>query len=141
MDITKIIEWDMGHRIPNHKSKCRHLHGHRYRLEITVTGPIVQEAGSDQGMVMDFGDIKTIAMETIHDPFDHKCLISDEDPEAVFFRDITGVIFVPFIPTAENLILYFADILIPAFNDRGFTLSSLRLFETPNSWADLTITA
>jgi 6-pyruvoyltetrahydropterin/6-carboxytetrahydropterin synthase len=40
-EVTKIVEWDMGHRVPNHKSKCRNPHGHRYRLEVTIGGPLI----------------------------------------------------------------------------------------------------
>ncbi|NRA47057.1 MAG: 6-carboxytetrahydropterin synthase [Oligoflexales bacterium] len=61
MDVTKIIEWDMGHRVPNHKNKCRHPHGHRYRLEVSMRGAISLEKGSSsEGMVVDFGDIKEL---------------------------------------------------------------------------------
>ena len=61
MDITKIIQWDMGHRIENHRSICRGLHGHRYKAEICISGELISESGvSDEGMVMDFADLKKI---------------------------------------------------------------------------------
>ena len=54
--ITKCIEWDMGHRVPNHESKCRNPHGHRYKCEIEVAGDIIVELNSpEQGMITDFG--------------------------------------------------------------------------------------
>ena len=62
MKITKIIQWDMGHRILNHRSVCKGLHGHRYKAEITVEGKLVNSSTkSEHGMVMDFADIKSIA--------------------------------------------------------------------------------
>jgi 6-pyruvoyltetrahydropterin/6-carboxytetrahydropterin synthase len=62
MQITKIIERDMGHRVLNHKSKCSNLHGHRYKAYITMEGEIIQAKGdTNEGMVIDFSDIKAIA--------------------------------------------------------------------------------
>ena len=59
MQITRRLEFDAGHRIPNHTSQCKHLHGHRYALEVTLSGDLVQQKGvSEQGMVMDFTDVK-----------------------------------------------------------------------------------
>ena len=72
MLITKEIGIDMGHRVPNHKSKCRNPHGHRYTLEVTITAPLIDTDGaSDEGMIFDFGDIKKHMMEKIHDVLDH----------------------------------------------------------------------
>ena len=66
MQITTRLEFDAGHRIPDHKSQCRNLHGHRYALEITLSGDIIsQEQASENGMVMDFSDVKRIARESV----------------------------------------------------------------------------
>ena len=68
MQITTRLEFDAGHRIPNHKSQCRNLHGHRYAIEITLSGDIIQQEGaSENGMVMDFSDVKAIARRSIVD--------------------------------------------------------------------------
>ena len=62
MKISKIIQWDMGHRIANHRSICKGLHGHRYKAEICVSGELISKNDiSEEGMVMDFSDIKKIA--------------------------------------------------------------------------------
>ena len=59
MKIVKIIQWDMGHRVLNHRSICKGIHGHRYKAEICVEGAIIiQEGLSEEGMVIDFADIK-----------------------------------------------------------------------------------
>jgi 6-pyruvoyl tetrahydropterin synthase/QueD family protein len=64
LTITRKLEFDAGHRIPDHKSQCRNLHGHRYTLEITLVGAVIDvEGSSDNGMIMDFSDIKSIAKE------------------------------------------------------------------------------
>ena len=62
MLITRRLEFDAGHRIPDHRSQCRHLHGHRYVIEITLSGNIIDKAGdAANGMVMDFSQVKDLA--------------------------------------------------------------------------------
>ena len=69
--IRRYVETDTGHRVPNHKSKCRHMHGHRYRFEAEIEGDVVQVAGvSEEGMLMDFSDISTILTKVVHDVID-----------------------------------------------------------------------
>src|SRR4030067_683152 len=76
MLITRRLEFDAGHRIPNHASQCKHLHGHRYAIEITLSGDIITTEGqSEQGMVMDFSDVKCIAKEKLVDAWDHAFLV------------------------------------------------------------------
>ena len=68
MRITRRLEFDAGHRIPAHDSQCRHLHGHRYALEVTLSGElIVTEGASNQAMVMDFSEVKAIAKQLVVD--------------------------------------------------------------------------
>ena len=65
LTITRKLEFDAGHRIPDHKSQCRNLHGHRYVLEITLVGNVIdQEGNSDNGMIMDFSEVKALAEQT-----------------------------------------------------------------------------
>ena len=92
MKITKIIQWDMGHRILNHRSVCKGLHGHRYKAEITVEGKLVNSSTkSEHGMVMDFADIKSIAKTEIHDKLDHGFMVWEKDDELIeFFRHTEG---------------------------------------------------
>ena len=67
MEVVKIIQWDMGHRVMNHRSICKGLHGHRYKAEISIMGSLVDVEGvSEEGMVIDFSDIKKIALSLIH---------------------------------------------------------------------------
>ena len=66
--IRRYVETDTGHRVPNHKSKCRHFHGHRYRFEAEIEGEIIDTPGvSEEGMLMDFSDISEILTVHIHD--------------------------------------------------------------------------
>ena len=80
MLITRRLEFDAGHRIPNHTSQCKHLHGHRYAIEISLSGEVIATEGqSEQGMVMDFSDVKRIAKERVVDVWDHAFLVYRED--------------------------------------------------------------
>ena len=142
MKVVKIIQWDMGHRVVNHRSVCRGLHGHRYRAEICVKGDIVDEQGvSEEGMVVDFSDIKNIAITEIQDKFDHGFMVWEKDNELLdFFSSNDGhkPVVVPFTPTAENVAKYIYKILEDKFQDKydtGLKLHSVKLWETPSSYA------
>ena len=80
--IRRYVETDTGHRVPNHKSNCRHLHGHRYRFEAEIEGDVVTVEGvSDEGMLMDFSDISAILMEHVHDVIDHAFVVYEGDED------------------------------------------------------------
>ena len=143
MLITRRLEFDAGHRIPSHKSQCRHLHGHRYAIEITLSGEIITEPGvSEQGMVMDYSEVKRIAKKVLVDKWDHAFLAYAEDHKLLEFLQSledhkTVVLDTP--PTAENLAIIAFHILDEAYQDRygnHLRLEQVRLFETPNCWAD-----
>jgi len=144
LTITRKLEFDAGHRIPDHKSQCRNLHGHRYTLEITLTGAVIDEDGrSDNGMIMDFSDIKTLAKEHLVDVWDHAFLVYERD-DAVrdFLTTLPGhkTVVIARIPTVENLARTAFDILRPVFADHfgtGLRLQRLVLHETPNCWAEI----
>lgn len=145
MRITRRLEFDAGHRIPNHKSQCRHLHGHRYAIEITLSGEIVAAAGaSDEGMVMDFGDVKEVAKRVVVDAWDHAFLVySGDKTVADFLRTLPDhkTVVLDVVPTAENLALAAFRLLDPAYRDvygNALRLERVRLYETPNNWADAT---
>jgi 6-pyruvoyltetrahydropterin/6-carboxytetrahydropterin synthase len=143
ISVTRRLEFDAGHRLPNHKSQCRNLHGHRYALEITLTANLIHDEGAtDDGMVMDFGDIKSIANERLVNVWDHAFLVWRGDKVMVdFLAAITGhkTVILDEVPTAENLVKAAFEILEHAYRDRfghELTLTQVRLYETPNCWAD-----
>jgi 6-pyruvoyltetrahydropterin/6-carboxytetrahydropterin synthase len=143
MQITTRLEFDAGHRIPSHKSQCRNLHGHRYAIEITLSGDIIrQEGSSDDGMVMDFSDVKTIAREAVVDIWDHAFLVYSGDTEVRNFLDsLPGhkTVIMDSIPTAENMAAEAFRLLHARYRDvygNHLKLERVRLYETPNSWAD-----
>lgn len=143
MLITRRLEFDAGHRIPNHNSQCRHLHGHRYAIEITLSGQVVRTEGvSEQGMVMDFSDVKTIANETLVRHWDHAFLVYRGDAAVVTFLATLPehkTVVLDVVPTAENLAAEAFRILDAAYVDtygNQLRLERVRIYETPNNWAD-----
>ena len=143
MLISSKLEFDAGHRIPSHNSHCRHLHGHRYAIEITLSGNIITDEGmANQGMIMDYSEVKRIAKDVLIDKWDHAFLVYSGDIQVLkFLQSIkdhkTVVLDKP--PTAENLALIAFDILDHAYIDNyenNLRLEQVRLYETPNCWAD-----
>jgi len=140
--ITLRVEWDMGHRLPNHEGKCRRLHGHRYVAEVDVSGELTEE-GSEQGMVMDFGHLKILLKTILDDPetgWDHRTLLWNQDIEmiALLGPDAAdyGVLYVPFVPTAENIAEAMFTMLEPAMPS-GVLVTRVRIYETTNGWAEV----
>ena len=142
MEVVKIIQWDMGHRVMNHRSICKGLHGHRYKAEISIKGNLVDVDGaSEEGMVIDFSDIKKLALSLVHSKLDHAFMVWNKDEEMIsFFNSSDGhkAVIVPFTPTVENVAKYIFDTLSPKIvdnYDNGVYLSSVKVWETPTSFA------
>jgi 6-pyruvoyltetrahydropterin/6-carboxytetrahydropterin synthase len=143
MQITTRLEFDAGHRIPSHKSQCRNLHGHRYVIEITLSGDVIQNEGaSEQGMVMDFSDVKAIARRQVVDVWDHAFLVYRGDTQVLDFLNCMPehkTVVMESVPTAENMAAEAFRILDASYRDtygNHLRLERVRLYETPNSWAD-----
>lgn len=143
MLITRRLEFDAGHRIPDHRSQCRHLHGHRYVIEITLSGKIIDKAGdAANGMVMDFSQVKQLAREHLVDAWDHAFLAYSGDAAIVdFLASLPGhkTALLDHVPTAENLARIAFDRLNAVYRDtygNHLQLECVRLYETPNCWAD-----
>lgn len=151
--ITKEVQFDAGHRVPRHKSKCRNVHGHRYRVVAHLEGPIHQERGeSDEGMVMDFGDLKDLLVQRVHDVYDHKFIVYEDDAPLLeafgveklevpdqrgsiwAWTTVFGVVIVPVVPTAENLAMLFYNDLATEF-ELPRRLVAVEVWETPTSMA------
>ncbi|MEA3392159.1 MAG: 6-carboxytetrahydropterin synthase QueD [Candidatus Marinimicrobia bacterium] len=127
MELTKIFSFDMAHRLSFHKGKCWNLHGHTYKLEVTVQGD-----EDDNGMVIDFNDLKRIIMEQVVDILDHATVIYEKDDLLMksFPMELHHVIF-PYEPTAENLCKWCSDRL----ENAGLMIKQVAIWETPSSKA------
>lgn len=143
MMISRKIEWDMGHRVPDHQSLCRNLHGHRYVCEAMIRGTVNDIRGDpERGMVRDFGKLKEW-LDHIVSPLDHGFMIYDQDPDADLFQQFqTKLVVVPFIPTAEKIAeMIFRQLQTMADSNTRtlFTaVCQVTLWETPNCKATLT---
>jgi 6-pyruvoyltetrahydropterin/6-carboxytetrahydropterin synthase len=141
MLITKEIEIDMGHRVPNHKSKCRNFHGHRYKIEVGVDDKVITtEKSSSEGMVIDFGDLKLAMMDVLDKQFDHGFVMFVGDQYKFDFELIKNtsqmkIIFVDFIPTAENLAKYWYRLMKSRLEDYHISINHVKVWETPTSTA------
>lgn len=142
--ITRRLEIDAAHRVPDHQSKCFNIHGHRYVIEATCAGDII-EAGEQKGMVMDFGFLKECMVKAIHDPCDHGAIFYKRDPmlEGIEAGVATGwkLFIIDCVPTAENLAKIWHEAVeqeIRRFFDsrlmsnRTPELIGLTVWETPN---------
>lgn len=143
MLITRRLEFDAGHRIPDHKSQCRHLHGHRYAIEITLSGEVINKAGdAANGMVMDFSQVKDLAKKHVVDLWDHAFLAFAGDTQIVDFLSSLPdhkTVILDRVPTAENLAQIAFEVLDAVYRDtygNHLQLDQVRLYETPNCWAD-----
>lgn len=156
--ITCEIGIDMAHRVPQHDSKCRNLHGHRYRIIATVEGDLHNE-GSQDGMVLDFGFLKKLMLDTIDAQFDHGTVMWMNDPLLAHelgpsnfsvlalvaqygsYCMIDGwkwgkLVVMRNVPTAENLAKLWFHLLQPNCDKYLATLEgglhSVTVWETPN---------
>lgn len=138
MDITRRIVFHAGHMLKDDTSKCYHPHGHEYVLEVTIQGDI-QTGGAENGMVMNFGSLKSLMMDVIHDKFDHKFIIEKDEPRFEDFMKAVGsdgVVVMTSPPTAENLIIVICN-LLQSFLRPGVKITKIRLQETYQCWVEL----
>lgn len=140
-EISKEIQFDAGHRVPLHASKCKNPHGHRYRVVAHVAGDIITE-GPETGMVRDFSIVKELLTERVHDVYDHGFILHKEDNVGLsMFNNASQhgedfkLIVVPFVPTAECL----AKSIYEDLKDNGLPgLLRIDVWETPTSCASYT---
>jgi 6-pyruvoyltetrahydropterin/6-carboxytetrahydropterin synthase len=138
--ISKEVEFDAGHRVPAHRSKCRNPHGHRYRVRVTCEGEILptDNPTSTAGMLVDFADLKEI-LETLAEKLDHGFIIWKED-EALL-RALAPWLWkyyeFPFIPTAENIARWFYNCVERDLGQYANKLAvvEVAVWETPTSVA------
>jgi 6-pyruvoyltetrahydropterin/6-carboxytetrahydropterin synthase len=137
MQITRRLEWDMGHRVQGHEGECSNPHGHRYAAEIAVSGEVHED-----GMVIDFGKVKGIVGDWINHHLDHTTAYEQGDLLLGEYAKIANAFECkPFFamhaaPTAENLAILILDAAIELLSPHGIAVVGVRVYETPNCWAD-----
>ena len=138
--ITKQFNFETGHALYGYDGKCRNVHGHSYKLSVTVIGnPITDTAHVKLGMVIDFSDLKKIVKEEIVDIFDHATVFNKNTPHVELAKELMerghNVILADYQPTSENMVIDFAA-KIKARLPVGIQLHSLKLQETDTSFAE-----
>ena len=137
---SRRIEFDAAHRVMRHESKCRHLHGHRYRVDITATA---LDDLDDIGRVIDFSVLKSIVGGWIDEQWDHGAILNDQDEALIeYCLDNNSKCFLlpnSENPTAEVMAAYLLEISNRLLADAGspVLITHIRLYETPNCWADV----
>ena len=138
--ITKQFNFETGHALYGYDGKCRNVHGHSYKLSVTVIGvPISDSNNVKFGMVIDFSDLKKIVKEDIVDVFDHATVFNKNTPHVELAKELSDrghhVILVDYQPTSEMMIIDFAN-KIKKRLPKNIKLHSLKLQETGTSFAE-----
>jgi len=135
--ITKEFQFEMAHALVGYDGPCKNIHGHSYKLDVTVKGKVKSgTSDSDEGMVVDFGIIKKIVKDLIVEEFDHSLVLNEKmDIDMSQFDFMNKLIIVPFQPTCELLLGHYAG-LIKTNLPTNIELHSLMLRETPTSYAE-----
>jgi 6-pyruvoyltetrahydropterin/6-carboxytetrahydropterin synthase len=132
--LTTHASFDSAHFLSGYEGKCRNLHGHRWKLEVTVESSSLEQSGQKRGMIVDFGELKN-DVKKLADEHDH-CLIIEkgtlkEKTLAALQEEGFRMITVEFRPTAENFAKYFYD----RMKEFGYQVAFVKVYETPNNMA------
>ena len=138
--ITKRFSFETGHALYGYDGKCRNVHGHSYKLSVTVIGnPITDATNVKFGMVIDFTDLKTIVKEEIVNIFDHATVFNKNTPHVELAKELEdrghNVLLVNYQPTSEMMVIDFSKKIKPRLPN-NINLHSLKLQETDTSYAE-----
>jgi 6-pyruvoyltetrahydropterin/6-carboxytetrahydropterin synthase len=138
--ITKHFFFETGHALYGYDGKCKNVHGHSYKLSVTVIGtPINDKTNAKNGMVIDFGDLKKIVASEIVDKFDHATVFNKNTPHIELAEELEKrghhVILVNYQPTSEMMLLDFSEKIKNKLPE-SIKLHSLKLRETGTSYAE-----
>lgn len=131
--ITRKLEIDAGHRLLNHEGKCRHVHGHRYVVEVSCSAP-----GLDQvGRVIDFSVVKSVVGGWLDTHWDHGFVAQTGDPIIDWLDAQKMKVYeLGDPPTAENMSKYLFEKAKSLLEPHGVAVVKIRIYETPNCWSD-----
>lgn len=135
--VTKEFCFEMAHALLNHDGVCKNIHGHSYKLSITLKGkPIEGTINPKEGMVLDFSDLKKIVTKEIIEQFDHALVLNKKTPEKQY-KELKEqkLILVDFQPTCESMIIYIARKLKSSLPEDAI-LHHILLRETGTSFAE-----
>jgi len=137
--VTREFTFEMAHVLRNYDGPCRNVHGHSYRLFVTISGiPVNDPDNPKNGMVIDFTELKNIVLNEIVNVFDHSVVVSrdfDSEKMEMMTKTFGNTVVVNYQPTCENLVNDFAARLGKAFTGK-VQLHCLKLYETAKSYAE-----
>lgn len=137
--VTKEFAFETAHALWNYDGPCRNVHGHSYKLFVTISGEPINDPGNPKnGMVIDFGDLKKIVSKHVVKVFDHSVVISnrvEKEKLEALNKMFGNVLVVGYQPTCENIVADIADRIIAQLPGK-ISLHSLRLYETATSYAE-----
>lgn len=135
--ITKEFKFEMAHALYGYDGLCANIHGHSYKLWVTVKGEVKNENGhTKDGMLMDFTDLKSIVKPEIVDKYDHSLVLNANSPHVdIDLSAFNKVYYLNYQPTSENLVLDFANFIQKQLPD-GVDLLKVVLSETVSSFAE-----
>lgn len=138
--VTKLFSFEMAHALMGHDGPCKNIHGHSYKLRVTLKGKALSESGHPKdGMIIDFSELKAMINEAVIKVYDHALVLNSaayNDEIELLSKQYARVILVPFQPSCENLIVEMKNKINLLFVNRPFELISLRLDETATSYAE-----
>lgn len=136
ISVSKEFVFEAAHALDNHEGKCKNLHGHSYKLVVTVTGvPNTDNSAPDAGMVIDFSDLKKIVNSEIVDQWDHALILKDDSRFKGIEKENTKTIYVSYHPTCENMLLDIVE-KISVKLPPHVSISYAKLNETANSYSE-----
>jgi 6-pyruvoyltetrahydropterin/6-carboxytetrahydropterin synthase len=137
--VTKEFSFEMAHALEGYDGACRQIHGHSYRLWVTVKGVPRCDDSPKRGMVVDFGELKQIVNEQIVDRYDHALVVRRTADNKQVIKELAGryagVMVVDWQPTSENLVTEFVEVIRSRLS-AGVELCAVRLAETATSYAE-----
>ncbi|MFN5415857.1 MAG: 6-pyruvoyl trahydropterin synthase family protein [Flavobacteriia bacterium] len=137
--VSKKFSFELAHALHNYDGDCKNIHGHSYKLIITLIGPILNENENPKnGMVVDFKFIKNIVQDQIIKKYDHALILSHKSSVELIdmMKKINEkTIISDFQPSCENILIAIKNQLLE-FLPRNLSLFSVRLYETSDSYAE-----
>lgn len=137
--VTKIFDFETAHALWNYDGKCKNIHGHSYKLTVSISGPVINDNENvKNGMIIDFGDLKKIVKKQVIEKFDHCLLLNGNTPHKAYVEVENGfskIMLCDYQPTAENMLIDMVKRLLPNL-PKHITLKYAKLQETDNSFVE-----
>ena len=132
MQVTKIITFAAAHRLFNYKGACANIHGHNYKVELSVEGDCI---GDEDGLLMDFKSVKKLLQEEVMGRFDHKLILFSEDPLVGVLRrqENVDLLVVPYNPTVEEMASHIRHLITKKLPEHVW-FHSVKIWETDTSF-------